>query len=157
MLHAIAADPARHRGVAIVDDRFGDADYDALHAGEVCGVRFNFVKHLGGTPGMRMFHRVIDRIKQRAWHVVLHLNEENLIPLSEMIGKLKLPYVIDHMGRVDTAKGVDGPPFRALIELVRRHNGWIKVTGSERISFPPYDQAIPIARALIEAGEGRVL
>jgi Amidohydrolase len=42
-----------------------------------------------------------------------------------------------------------------LIELVRRHNGW--VTGSERISFPPYDQAIPIARALIEAGEARVL
>jgi hypothetical protein len=79
-----------------------------LPPGTCDGVRFNFVKHLAGRPDMRMFHRVTDRIKQRRWHVVLHLNEENIIPLSEMIGKLPLPYVIDHMGRVDAAKGVDG-------------------------------------------------
>ena len=50
MLDAIASDPARYRGVAIVDDGFTEADYDALHAGGVRGVRFNFVKHLGGAP-----------------------------------------------------------------------------------------------------------
>ena len=37
----------------------------------VRGVRFNFVKHLGGAPDMAVFARVIDRIKGRGWHVVL--------------------------------------------------------------------------------------
>src|SRR5438309_5140832 len=50
MLDAIASAPDRYRGVGIVDDSFGDAEFDTLHAGGVRGVRFNFVKHLGGTP-----------------------------------------------------------------------------------------------------------
>ena len=69
---ALPSDPKRFRGVAIVDDSFTDADYDRLHAGGVRGVRFNFVKHLGGAPDMAVFNRVIDRIKDRGWHVVLH-------------------------------------------------------------------------------------
>ena len=74
MLDCIASDPKRYRGVAIVDDSFTDADYDKLDAGGVRGVRFNFVKHLGGAPDMAVFNRVIDRIKGRGWHVVLHLD-----------------------------------------------------------------------------------
>ena len=72
MLDCIASDPKRYRGVAIVDDSFTDADFDKLDAGGVRGVRFNFVKHLGGAPDMAVFNRVIDRIKGRGWHVVLH-------------------------------------------------------------------------------------
>ena len=52
MLDCIASDPRRYRGVAIVDDNFTDADYDRLQAGGVRGVRFNFVRHLGGAPDM---------------------------------------------------------------------------------------------------------
>ena len=157
MLDAIASDPARYRGVAIVDDGFTEADYDALHAGGVRGVRFNFVKHLGGAPDMGVFARVIDRIKARGWHVVLHLDAPDIAPLSAMIRQLPLPFVIDHMGRVPAAAGLDQPGLRALIELSRLENCWIKVCGAERIAMPPYDQAVPIARALVEAAPERVL
>lgn len=157
MLDCIASDPKRYRGVAIVDDSFTDADFDRLDAGGVRGVRFNFVKHLGGSPDMAVFARVIDRIKGRGWHVVLHLDAPDIIPLSEMIRKLPLPFVIDHMGRVPSAAGVDQPPLRALIELSRLENCWIKVCGAERISMPPYAAAVPIAHALVEAAPERVL
>jgi len=157
MLDAIASDPQRYRGVAIVDDGFTDRDYDALHAGGVRGVRFNFVKHLGGAPDMGVFARVIDRIKARGWHVVLHLDAPDIAPLSAMIRHLPLPFVIDHMGRVPAAAGLDQPGLRALIELSRLENCWIKVCGAERIAMPPYDQAVPIARALVEAAPERVL
>jgi len=157
MLDAIASDPQRYRGVAIVDDGFTDRDYDALHAGGVRGVRFNFVKHLGGAPDMGVFARVIDRIKARGWHVVLHLDAPDIAPLSAMIRRLPLPFVIDHMGRVPAAAGLDQPGLRALIELSRLENCWIKVCGAERIAMPPYDQAVPIARALVEAAPERVL
>jgi len=89
--------------------------------------------------------------------VVLHLDAPIIIPLSDMMKKLPLPFVIDHMGRVPSADGVDQPPLRALIELSRLENCWIKVCGAERISMPPYAAAVPIARALVEASPNRVL
>ena len=46
-----------------------------------------------------------------------------------MMRKLPLPFVVDHMGRVPSADGVDQPPLRALIELSRLENCWIKVCG----------------------------
>jgi 2-pyrone-4,6-dicarboxylate lactonase len=157
MLDAIASDPTRYRGVAIVDDAFSEADYDALHRGGVRGVRFNFVKHLGGAPDMDVFGRVIDRIKGRGWHVVLHLDAPSIVPLSETMRALPLPFVVDHMGRVPGKDGVDQPPLRALLDLAKLETCWIKVCGAERISLPPYAEAVPIARAIVEAAPDRVL
>jgi predicted TIM-barrel fold metal-dependent hydrolase len=157
MLDCIASDPQRYRGVAIVDDTFTDADYDTLHAGGVRGVRFNFVKHLGGAPDSAVFNRVMDRIKGRGWHVVLHLDAPDIVPLTPMMRGLPLPFVIDHMGRMPARDGVDQPPLRALLELAKLPNCWIKVCGAERISLPPYAGAVPIAHALVEAAPERVL
>src|SRR5664280_3757316 len=123
MLDCIASDPKRYRGVAIVDDSFTDADYDRLDAGGVRGVRFNFVKHLGGAPDMAVFNRVIDRVKGRGWHVVLHLDAPNIIPLSDTIRKLPLPFVIDHMGRRrHAAHVIDHERQRQLSDRVGERN-----------------------------------
>jgi predicted TIM-barrel fold metal-dependent hydrolase len=157
MLDCIAAAPASHRGVAIVDGGFGDKDYAALHAGGVGGVRFNFVKHLGGAPDMTAFHRVIDRILPLGWHVVLHLDAPDIAELSPMIADLPVTAVIDHMGRTPAKLGVDQPPFQSLLELARREHVWVKVSGAERISDPPFISAIPFARALMQAIPDRVL
>ena len=157
MMDCLASDPKRYRGVAIVDDSFGDKQYDELHAGGVRGVRFNFVRHLGGAPDMAVFNRVMDRIKGRGWHVVLHLDAPSIEPLSDLIKALPLPFVIDHMGRVPAKDGVAQAPLKRLLELAKRDNAWIKVCGSERIDFPPYDKAVPIAHAVIETAPDRVL
>ena len=122
-----------------------------------CGVRFNFVRHLGGAPDPLVFSRVLARIKALGWHVVLHLDAPDIEPLSDMIAALPVPFVIDHMGRVDSSLGVDQAPFRALLELARRETCWVKVSGCERISRPPYDAAIPFARVLAHASPRRVL
>jgi len=157
MLDCIASDPRRYRGVAIVDDSFTEKDFDALDGGGVRGVRFNFVKHLGGAPDMDVFARVIDRIKDRGWHLVLHLDAPSIVPLSDVMRKLPLPFVIDHMGRVPGKDGVAQAPLKALLELARLENCWIKVCGAERISFPPYAEAVPIAHAIVQAAPERVL
>lgn len=157
MLDCIASDPKRYRGVAIVNDGFTDKDFDALDAGGVRGVRFNFVKHLGGAPDMDVFNRVMDRIKGRGWHVVLHVDAPDIVPLSDMIRKIPVPFVIDHMGRVPGKDGVDQPPLKALMELHKLDGAWVKVCGSERISMPPYAEAIPIARKIVENRPDRVL
>jgi 2-pyrone-4,6-dicarboxylate lactonase len=157
MLDAIASNPTRIKGVAIVSQNFTDADYRKLHDGGVRGVRFNFVKHLGDPPDMGFFNATMARLKELGWHVVLHMYGSDIIPLSDMMRKLPVPFVIDHMGRVDAKDGVDQPPFKALLEIARLPGCWIKVCGSERISMPPYDLAVPIARKIVETIPDRVL
>jgi 2-pyrone-4,6-dicarboxylate lactonase len=157
MLDCIAWNPARFRGVAIVDDSFVQRDYAALHDGGVRGVRFNFVKHLGGAPDMAVFHRVVDRIRPLGWHVVLHLDAPDIAELAPMIAALPVTAVIDHMGRTPAKLGTGQPPFQTLLELAKREHVWVKVSGAERIAEPPFDTAIPFARALMQAIPDRVM
>jgi len=74
-----------------------------------------------------------------------------------MIRSLPVPFVIDHMGRVDSSLGVEQPAFRALLQLARREQCWIKVSGAERISRKPYEAAIPFARTLVRMAPQGVL
>ncbi len=157
MLDALRAEPSRLRGVCIVDENTSDAELRELHDAGVRGVRFNFVKHLGGAPDIDLFWRTMARVKSMDWHVVLHMDAVDIEQLTPMIRNLELPFVVDHMGRVKSELGTEQPAFQALLELARMDNCWIKVSGSERISFPPYDSAIPFACALLEAIPERVL
>jgi predicted TIM-barrel fold metal-dependent hydrolase len=157
MPDAIAAAPDRLRGVAIVDDTFDDKALERLHAGGVRGVRFNFVRHLGGAPDMAVFHRVVARIAPLGWHVVLHMDAADIPALSPVMHALPTPFIIDHMGRVDASLGPDQPAMAALLDLARRDACWIKVSGAERISVPPFSAAVPIAARIMAAAPDRVL
>jgi predicted TIM-barrel fold metal-dependent hydrolase len=157
MLDAIAAAPKRTRGIAIVDDSFDEAALERLHEGGVRGARFNFVRHLGGAPDMEVFHRVLARIAPLGWHVVLHMDAPDIVPLTSMIRTLSVPFVIDHMGRVDASLGPSQPALDALLELARLDGCWIKLSGAERISAPPFSAAVSIARRLLAAIPDRVL
>ena len=157
MLDCIADDPTRFRGVCIADDGFSARDFEELHAGGVRGVRFNFVRHLGGAPDPDVFRRVIDRVAPLGWHVVLHLDAPDIAELAPMIAALPLTAVIDHMGRVPAAEGTDQTAFRALLQLTEREHVWVKVSGAERIAAPPFRDAIAFARALMAAIPDRVL
>jgi 2-pyrone-4,6-dicarboxylate lactonase len=160
IVDAIANSGGRYRGVANVDDSFTEHDYQALHTAGFRGVRFNFVKHLGGTPDLDEFHRIISRIKPFGWHVVLHFDAADLLEFDSLLRQLRIPFVIDHMGRVPAKAGIEQPPFRRLLDLARHNEGcWVKVCGAERISSegPPFTDAVPFARALIEAAPDRVL
>ena len=45
----------------------------------------------------------------------------------------------------------------ALLELARLDGCWIKVSGAERISAPPFNAAVPIAARILAAIPDRVL
>jgi 2-pyrone-4,6-dicarboxylate lactonase len=74
-----------------------------------------------------------------------------------MMRALPLPFIVDPMGRVPGKDGVDQPPLKALLELAKLANCWIKVCGAERNSLPPYAEAVPIAHAIVAAAPERVL
>jgi 2-pyrone-4,6-dicarboxylate lactonase len=159
MLDAIATSGGAYRGVAIVDGSFDERAFRALHEGGIRGVRFNFVKHLGGAPDIAVLRAVVDRIAGLGWHIVLHLDAPGLIEFDDLIRSLPIPFVIDHMGRVKTADGTGQPAFQALLRLLELERCWVKVSGAERISSdgPPFRDAVAFARALIERAPDRVL
>jgi 2-pyrone-4,6-dicarboxylate lactonase len=67
--------------------------------------------------------------------------------------------VIDHMGRIDASRGVDQPAFQSLRALLRDPRFWVKLSGSERASRqgPPYTDAVPFARILMDEVGDRVV
>jgi 2-pyrone-4,6-dicarboxylate lactonase len=158
-LDAIAASGGRWRGIAIVEGDVAEAELAALHEGGIRGVRFNFVKHLGGVPDMRLFRRVVERIAPLGWHLILHLDAGDIVALSDLFRPLPLPFVIDHMGRVSARDGLAQPPFQALLSLLKLESCWVKVCGAERVSAagPPFEDALPFAAALVAAAPDRVL
>ena len=158
-LDAIERSGGAMRGVAVVDPGVTDAALAALDTGGIRGVRFNFVKHLGGMPDMAFFDRVLAQVEPLGWHVVLHLDAEDVVELAPRIARIRVPFVIDHMGRVKAKNGLDQAPFQQLLELMRNPLAWVKICGAERVSSAgaPFRDALPFARALVEAAPDRVL
>lgn len=159
VLDAIAERPRARRGIALIDAEITEAELQKLHEGGIRGVRFGFVKHLGSRPDLAVFRQTIARIAPYGWHVVLHLDAANLIELQGLLDELTIPFVIDHMGRIDVAQGLAQPAFAQLLELARRDNCWIKLSGADRVSAAGggFTDVVPFARALIAATPDRVL
>ena len=159
ILDAIAQSNGKYRGVANVDDSFTEKDLQKLHDGGCRGCRFNFVRHLGGMPDMDEFHRIVDRIKDLDWHIVLHFDAVDVVEFKDLLFKLPVPFIIDHMGRVPVKDGLQQQPFKDLLELAKHESCWIKVCGAERISAlgPPFTDAVPFAKKIVEVAPDRVL
>lgn len=161
MVDAIRRGNGRYAGVAMIDDSFSDDDLRHLHEHRVRGARFNFVAHLGGAPDPDVFRRLVDRIAPMGWHVVLHLDAADLTEHRSLLDRLPVPYVIDHMARVPAAGGVDQPPFRQLLRRITSDERcWVKISCAERLTEgrrAPYDDVVPLARALVTAAPDRVL
>ena len=157
MLDALRHEPACSRGVAIIDDDTTDTELRQMHDAGVRGIRFNFIKSLGGAPDMRVFHRATDRVRPMGWHMVMHLQGDGVREQEEVIRRLGMPVVIDHLGRVDPALGVEGPAFAKLLELLRDERIWAKLSGAERMTRHPFTEALPFQRTLLRAAPTRVL
>ena len=159
ILDAIAQSGGQYRGVANVDESIADGELTRLHDGGIRGIRFNFVQHLGGTPDLDVFDDLVRRVQPLGWHVVLHFDAADLVEFGDMLRKLPVPFVIDHMGRVPTKDGLEQEPFKILLETARMDNCWVKICGAERISSlgPPFTDAVPFAQALLAAAPDRVL
>ena len=158
-LDGIARSKGRYRGTAIIDESTGEREFQQMHDSGIRGVRFNFVRHLGGRPDMVFFKRTVRRVKEMGWHLILHLDASDLVEFDELFKGIPVPMVIDHMGRVKAADGLEQPAFKVLLEWMKHDRFWVKICGPERVSSkgPPFIDAVPFARQLIAAAPERIL
>jgi 2-pyrone-4,6-dicarboxylate lactonase len=161
MIDALAHSGGRARGVASVGRDVTDAELQAMHAAGVRGTRFNFVKRLVDVTPREVLIEIANRIAPLGWHVVVYFEAQDLPEFWDFFTALPTTVVVDHMGRPDVSKPVDGPEFELFVKLLQAHpNIWSKVSCPERLSMvgpDGYDDVVPFARRIVEAFPDRVL
>jgi 2-pyrone-4,6-dicarboxylate lactonase len=168
VVDALRAASGRARGIATVKRSISDAELQALHAAGIRGVRFNFVKRLVDFTPKDELMEIASRIAKLGWHVVIYFEAVDLPELMDFFTSLPTTIVVDHMGRPDVTRGVDGPEFALFIDFMKTHNNvWSKVSCPERLSVAgppalhgeqhPYRDVVPFAKAIVETFPDRVL
>jgi 2-pyrone-4,6-dicarboxylate lactonase len=168
MVDALTHSDGKARGVATVGRGVSDTELHAMHDAGVRGVRFNFVRRLVEFTPRDELMEIAGRIARFGWHVVIYFEAVDLPELWEFFTALPTTIVVDHMGRPNVSKPVDGPEFELFVKFMRQHpNVWCKVSCPERLSVtgPPalhgeqnaYRDVIPFARRIVETFPDRVL
>jgi 2-pyrone-4,6-dicarboxylate lactonase len=168
MVDALIHSKGLARGVATLAPDVSDKELQRLHDAGVRAVRFNYVRRLVDFTPARELLEMAHRIAPLGWHVVIYFEAPDLPELWNFFTSLPTTVVVDHMGRPDVSKQVDGPEFELFMRFMRENpNVWSKVTCPERLSVlgPPaldgqraaYRDVVPFASRVIEAFPDRVL
>ncbi|HEY5110946.1 MAG TPA: amidohydrolase family protein [Acidimicrobiales bacterium] len=161
MLDVLDSSNNRCRGVATIAPDVSEHELREMHERGVRAVRFNYVRRLVDPKSDEYYYRIVEKIAPLGWHVVIYFEAADLAEHWDFFTSLETPVVVDHMGRPDVTKPVDGPDFERFLRLMGEHeNFWSKVTCPERMSLsgpPNYRDTIPFARKLVESFPDRVL
>jgi predicted TIM-barrel fold metal-dependent hydrolase len=160
ILDAMARIPDRARAVVAVGGAISDNELADLDARGARGIRLN-LDNVGGMPvALEDVPALAARVGELGWHVEFLFAGHELPELAGMLRSLAAPVSIGHFGYMPASEGVDTVPFRALLDLVREGNTWVKLSAPNRLGvgdLPPWPQVIPLAQALIAANPDRML
>ncbi|MDB5894356.1 MAG: 2-pyrone-4,6-dicarboxylate hydrolase [Rhodoferax sp.] len=168
LVDALKASNGKARGVATVNALVSEAELQAMHEAGVRGTRFNFVRRLADFTPREVLREIAAKIAPLGWHVVIYFEAADLPELYDFFTALPTTVVVDHMGRPDVGKPVDGPEFSLFTKMLHEHeNIWSKVSCPERLSIKgpkalngeqhAYQDVVPFARHLVETFSDRVL
>jgi 2-pyrone-4,6-dicarboxylate lactonase len=123
------------------------------------GVRFNFMKHLHQTAPIEQVLELAPRLADIGWPAQIHMEGSLIEAMAPALERSPVPVVIDHIGRVDAALGLQQAAFQHVLRLLQDARLWVKVSGCDRTTRtgPPYADALPFARKLVREFPDRVL
>lgn len=155
-----AETPNRARCVIAIDMDISDAELARLDAAGARGVRLN-TDNQGGMPiALSDIGDLASKIAPFGWHIEFLFPGKDILDLLPVFDRLTIPMSIGHFAYQPATAGVGARGFKALLELMRRGNTWMKISGANRVSatdLPPYDDVKPMAQALVEAAPDRIM
>jgi predicted TIM-barrel fold metal-dependent hydrolase len=156
LVDALAEAGRDFRGVAVLDSRCSDEEFDRLHALGIRGVRFNVL--FGGGDALDKAWQLGQRIRRLGWHIQLLADVSAFPGLDDFVRNSSVPIVIDHMGHMPARLGIENVGFQTLLTLLHEQRCWVKLSASYRLTalnHPPYSDVAPLAKALAAAGPDR--
>lgn len=140
------------RGIAVLDDRVGEAELERLNGLGVRGVRLNLL-YQGADVGFDQAARLADRIAPLGWHLQFLIDITLFEDFAGRLSRLPVESVVDHIGHFPAGKGPETSQFADLKALMREGRSWVKLSGPNRISahdVAPFTDAQRLAHDLIE-------
>ena len=152
--------PNKARGVCAIKMDASENFLQELHVQGIRGVRLN-LDNKGGMPlELKEISKLEDKIKSLGWHLEYLFPGKDIVELEPMLSNASVPISIGHFAYQPATAGINSDGFKTLLKLVKDGNTWIKISGANRVSetdLPPYDDVLPMARALVEANSDNVM
>lgn len=153
LLETLDAHPHRLRGIAVAPPDLSAATWQMMADHGIKGLRINTL--FGGGVGFEHLDRYEAVCAEHGWHLQFLTDVRHLGASANRIGRLRVPYVIDHMGHFPVDDDPKGRGFDTMLGLLR-DGGWVKLSGAYRLQpEPPYAGTTRLARALVEAAPDR--
>jgi predicted TIM-barrel fold metal-dependent hydrolase len=105
------------------------------------------------------FRRSIARISELGWFAKIFTLGGELIEHRDLFDGLKIPVVVDHMGGLEFAQGLNQQGMLMMRDYLKRGNWWVMVSSGDRHALGgyPWDEAVPFAQSLIETAPDRIV
>jgi predicted TIM-barrel fold metal-dependent hydrolase len=143
------------RGIAVVNQTITLETLKQMDGAGIRGIRFNAITGMTPIEWLPELARLIESLD---WHIQLWIESGRLLKISDLLAKVKIPFVLDHMGQFPVRHGTPGPEFQNIIRLLESGQYWIKLIGY-RVSeqAPTYADILEPAKALLRAALERCL
>ena len=132
LVAALQQQPARLRGVVVVDPAISAAELAELAAAGAVGIRLNLIGAKLPDLSAAPWPAFIAQLLKLKWLVEIQREARDLPPVVGPLVAAGLNVVVDHFGRPDPAQGVDDPGFRYLLKTAATRRLWLKLSGAYR-------------------------
>jgi predicted TIM-barrel fold metal-dependent hydrolase len=145
----------RLRGTVILQPTVERIVLDEMKRDGVVGVRLPFV-NMKDVPDVTSpeYRRLLRRVADLDWHVHPHIEGERLPQLLPGLEAAGVKIVIDHIGRPDPAKGINGEGFKAMLRSIEKGRTWVKLSAAYRFGA---DAAVWARELVKQAGPERLV
>lgn len=151
LLDFIARSNGHVKGVAVVPCDAARGELERLSTTGIVGIAFN--PALYGVDEYADAVGLLRLIKELGLFAQIQVRDDQLVAMRPMLEASGARLLFDHCGRPNAAAGLGQSGFRALLELGRSGNAWVKLSGYMKFSREPYPYADtwPYIRALVDA------
>ena len=151
---------ANARGVAVVHPTISDAELKRFNDAGIRGIRFSL-----GDPKTRavqpeMIEPLAKRVANLGWHIQFNIEADQIVELAELLRRLPVQIVIDHLGHPHLPAGVNDESHRIVRGLLDAGRAWVKLAGAyfnTEVGPPTYADATKIAQAFVKAAPERMV
>ncbi len=153
-------DPANTRGVAVVHPTVSDADLTAMADAGIRGIRFTVFDPASAAVSIDMIEPLAKRVADRGWHVQIHMRADQIAENADLLQRLPVPVVFDHMGRLPQPDPLAHPAYRIIRAMLDKGRTWMKLSGAymdTKSGAPTYADKKAVADAYLAAAPERMV
>ena len=153
LIEALRQEPARLRGIVVVEPGITADELRALDEVGVVGVRLNLIGLADPVLASAGWKEHLRRLAMLDWQVEVQAEAQRLPRILPPLLAAGVRVVVDHFGRPDQTLGINDPGFRYLLTLGRTRSVWVKLSGDYRNGQAGRGQQIALSAAAVLLGE----